>query len=99
MYQKDYWQSTAAKDFGYTDYLADEERYVRTFHLRARLVEKHVTPPARLLEVGCAAGFGLRAFRERGFGDFSTSPKIIYMSVSAAFAAKRSTIGPGTGSA
>ena len=67
MYQVDYWKSDAAKDFGYTDYVADEPLYLKTFELRADLVEKHRKPPARLLDVGCAAGFALTALRARGF--------------------------------
>jgi len=67
MYQEDYWNSDVAKDFGYTDYLADEELYVQTFKLRSRLIRRHVPAPASILDVGCAAGFGLRAFRELGY--------------------------------
>ena len=67
MYQTDYWKSNAAKDFGYTDYVADEALYVRTFRMRGDLVAKHRAPPGRLLDVGCAAGFALTALRERGY--------------------------------
>lgn len=67
MYQRDYWKSDAAKDFGYTDYVADEALYVRTFRMRSDLVARHHAPPAKLLDVGCAAGFALTALRERGY--------------------------------
>ncbi len=67
MYQEDYWNSEVAKDFGYTDYLADEELYVKTFKMRAALLKKYRPVPARVLDVGCAAGFALRAFRELGY--------------------------------
>jgi 2-polyprenyl-3-methyl-5-hydroxy-6-metoxy-1,4-benzoquinol methylase len=67
MYQSDYWKSGAAKDFGYTDYVADEPLYVKTFRMRGELVARHRPPPARLLDVGCAAGFALTALRERGY--------------------------------
>jgi SAM-dependent methyltransferase len=67
MYQVDYWKSDSAKDFGYTDYLADEELYVKTFRMRSALVRKFRPPPAAVLDVGCAAGFALRAFREEGY--------------------------------
>ncbi len=67
MYQSDYWRSDAAKDFGYTDYVADEPLYVKTFRMRGDLVARHRPPPARLLDVGCAAGFAMTALRERGY--------------------------------
>jgi len=67
MYQSDYWKSGAAKDFGYTDYVADEPLYVKTFRMRGELVARHRPPPALLLDVGCAAGFALTALRERGY--------------------------------
>jgi 2-polyprenyl-3-methyl-5-hydroxy-6-metoxy-1,4-benzoquinol methylase len=70
MYQEDYWKSEAAKDFGYSDYVADEPLYVRTFRMRADLVARHRPPPGRLLDVGCAAGFALTALRERGYDVF-----------------------------
>ena len=67
MYQTDYWKSEAAKDFGYTDYLADEPLYVRTFRMRGRWIARQRPPPGRLLDVGCAAGFALTAMRELGY--------------------------------
>lgn len=67
MYQRDYWRSEAAKDFGYTDYVADERLYVRTFRMRGRWIARHRPPPARLLDVGCAAGFALTALRGLGY--------------------------------
>jgi len=70
MYQSDYWKSDAAKDFGYTDYVADEPLYVKTFRMRGELVARHRPPPARLRDVGCAAGFALTALRERGYDVF-----------------------------
>jgi 2-polyprenyl-3-methyl-5-hydroxy-6-metoxy-1,4-benzoquinol methylase len=70
MYQSDYWKSDAAKDFGYTDYLADEPLYVRTFRMRGRWIARHRPPPGRLLDVGCAAGFALTALREVGYDVF-----------------------------
>jgi 2-polyprenyl-3-methyl-5-hydroxy-6-metoxy-1,4-benzoquinol methylase len=67
MYQSEYWKSDAAKDFGYTDYLADEALYVKTFRMRGAWIARHRPPPARLLDVGCAAGFALTAMRDLGF--------------------------------
>ncbi len=67
MYQTEYWRSDAAKDFGYTDYLADEPLYVKTFRMRGRWIARHRPPPGRALDVGCAAGFALTALRELGY--------------------------------
>jgi 2-polyprenyl-3-methyl-5-hydroxy-6-metoxy-1,4-benzoquinol methylase len=70
MYQTEYWKSDAARDFGYTDYLADEPCYVRTFRMRGRWIARHKPPPGRLLDVGCAAGFALTALRELRYDVF-----------------------------
>src|SRR5262245_55759586 len=67
MYQTDYWKSDAAKDFGYTDYLADEPLYVKTFTMRGRWIARHRPPPGRALDVGCAAGFALTALQRLGY--------------------------------
>jgi SAM-dependent methyltransferase len=67
MYQTDYWKSDAAKDFGYTDYLADEPLYVKTFTMRGRWIARFRSPPGRALDVGCAAGFALTALQELGY--------------------------------
>jgi len=67
MYQSEYWRSDAARDFGYTDYLADEPLYVKTFRMRGRWISRFKPPPGRLLDVGCAAGFALVALRELGY--------------------------------
>jgi len=67
MYQDDYWESDSAKDFGYTDYVADSELYRRTFRMRSALLRKHRPPPARILDIGCAAGFALEVLAEQGY--------------------------------
>ena len=67
MYQEDYWKSDSAKDFGYTDYLADAELYKKTFRMRSAVLRRHRPPPARVLEVGCAAGFALEVLQEQGY--------------------------------
>jgi 2-polyprenyl-3-methyl-5-hydroxy-6-metoxy-1,4-benzoquinol methylase len=67
MYQDDYWESSSAKDFGYSDYLADAELYKRTFRMRSAVVTRRKQPPARILDVGCAAGFALEVFLGKGY--------------------------------
>ncbi|MEW6741193.1 MAG: class I SAM-dependent methyltransferase [Planctomycetota bacterium] len=67
MYQSDYWRSAEAKHFGYTDYLKDAPLYLRTFRMRSRLVDRYLSSPGRILEVGCAAGFFLKVMQEKGW--------------------------------
>jgi 2-polyprenyl-3-methyl-5-hydroxy-6-metoxy-1,4-benzoquinol methylase len=67
VYSEAYWRSDSPKTKGYADYVKDEELYLRTFRGRARLVERHLARrPAKVLDVGCAAGYFLRVMRERG---------------------------------
>lgn len=67
MYQVDYWRSAEARNFGYTDYLRDRERYLRTFRLRSKVIERYKTSPGRVLDIGCAAGFFLKVMEEKGW--------------------------------
>ncbi len=67
MYQSEYWESDRAKDFGYTEYLADRELYERTYRRRTRTIRRHRGQPGRVLDVGCAAGFFLAVMREQGW--------------------------------
>jgi 2-polyprenyl-3-methyl-5-hydroxy-6-metoxy-1,4-benzoquinol methylase len=66
LYQDTYWQSECAKDYGYMDYVKDQELYVRTFRKRIRNLTAH-RRGGKLLDVGCAAGFFLHVAREHGF--------------------------------
>ena len=70
LYQEAYWQSDSAKDYGYTDYVADAELYRKTFRLRSRILKRHRPPPARVLDVGCAAGFALEVLRDLGYDTY-----------------------------
>ncbi|MEO8499151.1 MAG: hypothetical protein ABI614_29140, partial [Planctomycetota bacterium] len=49
MYQVDYWRSAEARNFGYTDYLRDRDRYLRTFRLRSKVIDRYKTSPGRVL--------------------------------------------------
>jgi 2-polyprenyl-3-methyl-5-hydroxy-6-metoxy-1,4-benzoquinol methylase len=67
MYQEEYWSSGRAKDFGYTQYLAEAPLYLRTYRLRSKLIAAHRPQPGRVLDVGCAAGFFLRVMADLGW--------------------------------
>jgi 2-polyprenyl-3-methyl-5-hydroxy-6-metoxy-1,4-benzoquinol methylase len=72
MYQEDYWESQRAKEFGYSQYLAERPLYERTYRGRASIIErfKRALPKQRqgqVLDVGCAAGFFLGVMQERGW--------------------------------
>jgi 2-polyprenyl-3-methyl-5-hydroxy-6-metoxy-1,4-benzoquinol methylase len=66
MYQSTTGGATRRRTSVTPTYVADEPLYVKTFRMRGDLVARH-RPPARLLDVGCAAGFALTALRERGY--------------------------------
>ncbi len=67
VYGEAYWRSPSAKDHGYTDYRADAELWLRTYRRRARVLDGLVEAPAKVLDVGCAAGFFGEVMREEGF--------------------------------
>lgn len=67
MYQVGYWRSAEARNFGYTDYLRDRDRYLRTFHLRSKVIDHYKPSPGRVLDIGCAAGFFLKVMEAKGW--------------------------------
>ena len=67
MYQVGYWRSAEAKSFGYTDYLQDRDRYLRTFRLRSKVIDRYKPSAGRVLDIGCAAGFFLKVMEEKGW--------------------------------
>jgi len=67
MYQTAYWESDHAKDFGYTDYVKDAELYVNTYRMRREVITERVSEPAKVLDVGSAAGFFLSTMKEIGW--------------------------------
>jgi SAM-dependent methyltransferase len=66
VYGERYWSSPSPKDHGYADYRGDHANWLRTYRLRARLLDGRLPPAARILDVGCAAGYFGEVMRERG---------------------------------
>ena len=52
---------------GYDNYLRDSEKRIRGFRHRLSTLERFVSPPARLLDFGCAVGLFVRVAQERGW--------------------------------
>jgi len=67
VYNDSYWNSTAAKHHGYTDYRADQPLYLKTYRRRMAVVRRHFAQAGRVLDVGCAAGFFLRVMKDEGW--------------------------------
>lgn len=55
LYNRDYFFG-----FEYRDYIAEEERFTRGFEARLKVIRK-LKPSGKLLEIGCAYGFFLKA--------------------------------------
>lgn len=74
VYAADYWRSHDASHRGYLDYRADEDLYVRTFRRRFLRHAQSLPRGGRALDVGCAAGFGMRALESAGFEAHGIEP-------------------------
>ncbi len=66
VYNEDYWKSDNPKVRGYADYAREAVLYLKTFEKRMALVQRWLPQPARVLDVGCAAGYFLRVLQRRG---------------------------------
>lgn len=66
IYDEGYWKSQDPKVRGYADYASESKLYLKTFQKRMGLVQRWVGPNARVLDVGCAAGYFLRVMHELG---------------------------------
>ena len=67
VYDEGYWRSGAPKDRGYGDYRRDAPLYLATYRRRMRVVRRHFARPARVLDVGCAAGYFLSVMKDAGW--------------------------------
>jgi 2-polyprenyl-3-methyl-5-hydroxy-6-metoxy-1,4-benzoquinol methylase len=66
VYDEGYWKSSNPKHRGYADYASESALYLKTFGKRMALVRRHLPPKARILDVGCAAGYFLRVAQREG---------------------------------
>ncbi len=66
VYDEGYWKSSNPKQRGYADYAREAALYLKTFEKRMALVARHLPAKARILDVGCAAGYFLRVAQRRG---------------------------------
>ena len=66
VYDEGYWKSTNPKQRGYADYARESELYLKTFRKRLALVSRWLPERARILDVGCAAGYFLRVMQAAG---------------------------------
>lgn len=66
VYGASYWKSDNPKLHGYADYAREAELYLQTFRRRMALVGRWLPPRARVLDVGCAAGYFLRVLQPLG---------------------------------
>jgi len=67
LYGSNYWNSERAKDFGYSNYLADSALYLSTFKMRSKVIDRYIDKPGKVLDVGCAAGFFLKVMKDKGW--------------------------------
>lgn len=66
VYNEEYWKSDNPKMRGYADYAREAALYLKTFEKRMALVQQWLPAKARVLDVGCAAGYFLRVLHARG---------------------------------
>jgi len=66
VYDEGYWKSSNPKQRGYADYASESALYLKTFGKRMALVRRHLPQKARILDVGCAAGYFLRVAQREG---------------------------------
>lgn len=66
VYGAGYWQSSNPKVRGYANYASESALYLKTFGKRMALVQRWLPARARVLDVGCAAGYFLRVMQDHG---------------------------------
>jgi SAM-dependent methyltransferase len=85
VYDEGYWKSDNPKQRGYADYARESALYLRTFQKRMALVKRWIPEKARILDVGCAAGYFLRIAQQHGHDvhGVELSPAIAHEAVTA----------------
>jgi hypothetical protein len=85
VYGEGYWKSDNPKQRGYADYARESALYLRTFEKRMALVQRWIPQRARILDVGCAAGYFLRTAQRHGHDvhGVELSPAIAHEAVKA----------------
>jgi SAM-dependent methyltransferase len=66
LYGETYFHNNESGLVGYSDYIKDEANIRRTSRRRLRHLERFIQP-ARMIDVGCAAGFFIDEARQRGW--------------------------------
>ena len=68
-YEKDYYDSGTGSiaQTGYDDYLRNSTKRLAGFNARLQDMERHVAPPGRTLDYGCAIGLCVKAAQNRGW--------------------------------
>jgi 2-polyprenyl-3-methyl-5-hydroxy-6-metoxy-1,4-benzoquinol methylase len=66
VYGEGYWKSDNPKARGYADYAREASLYLKTFQKRMAFVRRWLAPRARVLDVGCAAGYFMQVVRDDG---------------------------------
>jgi len=68
LYSEDYFHNSNSSHFGYENYLGDEKKIIKTFSKRIASIEKTSHgKKGKLLDIGCATGFFLKAARDRNW--------------------------------
>ncbi len=73
IYNKRYFNSDDAKNFGYLDYLGQKDNLLQTFRMRLRFLDEvlHFDRNKKVLEIGFAYGFFLSVCEENKFLDLT----------------------------
>lgn len=74
VYDAGYWKSDNPKQRGYADYARESALYLKTYRRRMKLVQRWLPEHARILDVGCAAGYFLRIAQAAGHDVHGVEP-------------------------